>query len=45
MASPVDVPKGTNQILRMGQTAGAFGNDPMAEGKGSAGEKARDLRP
>lgn len=45
MASPVDVKKGTNQILRQGQTAGCYGNDPMAEGKGSAGEAARDLKP
>ena len=45
MASPIRNPKGSNQILRQGQTAGAYGNDPTYEGKGSAGEKARDLKP
>lgn len=45
MASPVDVPKGSNQILRQGQTAGPYGNDPMAEPLGSAAEKPRDLKP
>lgn len=45
MASPIDVPKGTNQILRQGQTAGPFGNDPAYEARGMAGEKARDLKP
>lgn len=45
MASPVDVPKGTNQILRQGHTAGPYGNEPFYEAKGSAGEKPRDLKP
>ena len=45
MASPVTVPKGNSQILRQGQTAGPYGNDPTYEGKGSAGEKPRDLKP
>lgn len=45
MASPIKVPKGTNQILRQGHTAGPFGNDPTTEAKGVAAEKARDLKP
>jgi hypothetical protein len=45
MASPVDVKKGTDQIKRMGQTAGAYGNDPMVEARGEPGSKPRDLKP
>ena len=44
MASPVPLPKGSNQILRQGQTAGPYGNDPQYEAKGEAGEKPRDLK-
>ena len=45
MASPVDVKKGTDQIKRQGQTAGAYGNDPMMDAAGDAGAKPRDLKP
>lgn len=45
MASPTPIPKGTNQILRQGQTAGPYGNDPSYEAKGQAGDKPRDLKP
>lgn len=45
MPSPVDVPKGSDIILRQGQTAGPYGNDPNYEPKGSAARTPRDLKP
>ena len=42
---PVDVPKGSDIILRQGQTAGPYGNDPNYEPKGAAARLPRDLKP
>lgn len=38
-------PKGTNQFMRKGQTAGGFGNDPAVQAKGGGRQAARDLKP
>lgn len=45
MASPIDTKRGTNQIMRQGHTAGAYGNDPAVQARGEAGDKPRDLKP
>ena len=43
MASPSNSKKGTNIIMRQGQTASEFGNDPNLETHYS--EPTRDLKP
>lgn len=46
MASPTpNAKKGTNLLMRQGQTAGAYGNDPAIEAKGHPADKPRDLKP
>lgn len=37
--------RGTNQFVRKGQTAGAFGNDPNQQAKGQARQTTRELKP
>lgn len=43
---PESVPsKGTNQFMRQGHTAGAYGNEPSTEAKGQAAKPAKELKP
>lgn len=37
--------KGTNQFMRKGHTAGAFGNDPAVQAKGRAAQVRNELTP
>lgn len=37
--------KGTNQFMRMGHTASAYGNDPSKDAKGEVAGKPRELKP
>lgn len=37
--------KGTNQFMRMGHTAGCYGNDPAKDAKGEPAARARELKP
>lgn len=34
-----------SKFMRMGHTAGPFGNDPTVDAKGDFGKASRDLRP
>jgi hypothetical protein len=36
--------KGTNQFMRMGHTAGAYGNDPSTDAKGGLTKSPRELK-
>lgn len=38
-------PKGTNQFMRKGHTAGPYGNDPGVKAKGKASATPRELKP
>jgi hypothetical protein len=45
MPSPAPKKTSTNQFMRMGHTASAYGNDPSLSPLGEPGEPPREIKP